>query len=224
MVASKARISSSPYKKLATPRLPRRLHTSSSNSNHYATLSIPHNASKNEIKSSFYQLSKQYHPDMTQDPRAKEQFQKVSEAYAILGNERKRRAYDRSLTASSSGHHRHPAPASAHWAHGYDPSVRRRPGATHAWSQHNASGTGPYWKGQPRSSPYTHPQAEPGHHQDPFNSPYVRRATGHNSTKEPLGPSDEDKLKRVSSFWRAMQVIGVVMFVATFGRGLSASA
>ncbi|KAI0791593.1 DnaJ domain-containing protein [Irpex lacteus] len=208
----------------------RHFHGSSSTRDHYDTLSIPHDATKSQIKSSFYKLSKLYHPDVTTDPGAKEKFQRVSEAYATLGDDRKRRAYDRSLTSGGSGLHRHAAPSSAypgtHWAHGHDPGVRRKPGATHAWQKHNAPGTGPYWKGQPRSSPYTHPRASPEFHQDPFESPHVRRATGHNTNNARYrhGLSAADKMNHVSSFWRAVQIIGVVMFVATVGGGFSASA
>ncbi|KAI0083804.1 DnaJ domain-containing protein [Irpex rosettiformis] len=214
----------------------RQFHGSSSTRDHYNTLSVPQNANKNQIKSSFYKLSKLYHPDVTADPGAKEKFQKVSEAYAVLGDDRRRRAYDRQLEASGSGLHRHPAPASAypgygtnttgHWGHGHDPGARRRPGATHAWQRHNAPGTGPYWKGQPKSSPYTHPKAGPEFHQDPFNSPHVRKATGHNSnlSRHQHRFSAADRMNHVSSFWRAVQIIGVVMFVATIGGGLSASA
>ena len=36
------------------------------------------------------QLSKQFHPDMTDDPAAKAKFHQVSEAYAVLGNDRQR--------------------------------------------------------------------------------------------------------------------------------------
>ncbi|KAI0349266.1 DnaJ-domain-containing protein [Trametes cingulata] len=64
---------------------------------HYQTLDIPKNATRNQIKASLYKLSKKYHPDVNDDPNAKEKFQAVSEAYGILGDERKQRAYDRSL-------------------------------------------------------------------------------------------------------------------------------
>lgn len=40
-------------------------------------------------------MAKKYHPDLNQDdPKTKERFQEVSEAYEVLGNEQKRRQYD----------------------------------------------------------------------------------------------------------------------------------
>ncbi|KAJ3556987.1 hypothetical protein NM688_g1721 [Phlebia brevispora] len=105
---------------------------------HYQTLSVPRNATRSQIKASqtaeiphefadryaqtsFYKLSKQYHPDLTADPSTKETFQKISEAYAVLGDDRKRRAYDRSL-AENVGHARHPSSSSAFHTHYADPS------------------------------------------------------------------------------------------------------
>ncbi|KAJ2903021.1 hypothetical protein MKZ38_010527 [Zalerion maritima] len=69
-----------------------------SSQTHYETLSIAPHSSPQEIKKSFYRLSKHHHPDRNpRDSHAPRRFVKISEAYAVLSNAEKRRAYDRSV-------------------------------------------------------------------------------------------------------------------------------
>ena len=60
----------------------------------YIVLGVPKTASGAEIKSAFRKLAKKYHPDQSKEPRAKERFAEVGSAYEILGDEKKRRAFD----------------------------------------------------------------------------------------------------------------------------------
>lgn len=72
----------------------------SSERSHYDTLGVPTNATKSDLKKRFYVLSKETHPDVASnrnDPTAADRFSRVSEAYAILGNDEKRKIYDRDV-------------------------------------------------------------------------------------------------------------------------------
>lgn len=63
--------------------------------NPYDVLGVAKTASSAEIKSAFRKLAKKYHPDQSKEPRAKERFAEVGSAYEILGDEKKRAAFDR---------------------------------------------------------------------------------------------------------------------------------
>lgn len=63
--------------------------------NYYEILGVPEDASQAEIKSAFRKLAKKYHPDISKDSNAEEKFQKVQEAYNVLGDAEKREQYDR---------------------------------------------------------------------------------------------------------------------------------
>ncbi|XP_004864846.1 dnaJ homolog subfamily A member 3, mitochondrial isoform X2 [Heterocephalus glaber] len=68
---------------------------------YYQILGVPRNASQKEIKKAYYQLAKKYHPDTNKDdPKAKEKFSQLAEAYEVLSDEVKKKQYD---TYGSSG-------------------------------------------------------------------------------------------------------------------------
>jgi DnaJ-class molecular chaperone len=61
----------------------------------YDVLGVSKTASEAEIKSAFRKLAKKYHPDQSKELKAKERFAEVGSAYEILGDEKKRKAFDR---------------------------------------------------------------------------------------------------------------------------------
>ncbi|WP_028034256.1 DnaJ C-terminal domain-containing protein [Chelativorans sp. J32] len=61
----------------------------------YEVLGVSKSASAKDIKAAFRRLAKKYHPDQRpDDPQAKERFSEVNQAYEILGDEQKRKAFD----------------------------------------------------------------------------------------------------------------------------------
>ena len=69
--------------------------------NYYDILGVSRTASAEEIKKAFRKLAKECHPDLFQDRSQEEieqitkKFQKISNAYDIIGDEIKRQEYDR---------------------------------------------------------------------------------------------------------------------------------
>jgi DnaJ-class molecular chaperone len=61
----------------------------------YDVLGVAKTASAAEIKSAFRKLAKKYHPDQSKEAKAKERFAEVGSAYEILGDDTKRKAFDR---------------------------------------------------------------------------------------------------------------------------------
>lgn len=61
----------------------------------YKILGVSKGASQADIKSAFRKLAKKYHPDQNADnPKAKEKFSQINQAYEIVGDKDKRRQYD----------------------------------------------------------------------------------------------------------------------------------
>ena len=63
-------------------------------SEHYAALGLKSDATLSDIKKAFRQKASQFHPDRNSDPDAPARFREVQEAYDVLSNDDKRKAYD----------------------------------------------------------------------------------------------------------------------------------
>ncbi len=71
------------------------------NTDYYKLLDVEKSASDAEIKKKYRKLAMKYHPDKTKGDKAmEEKFKKISEAYAVLSDPKKRKEYD---TYGSSG-------------------------------------------------------------------------------------------------------------------------
>ena len=63
-------------------------------SEHYAALGLKSDATLADIKRAFRQKASQFHPDRNSDPDAPARFREVQEAYDVLSDNDKRKAYD----------------------------------------------------------------------------------------------------------------------------------
>jgi molecular chaperone DnaJ len=62
---------------------------------YYKILGVPEDALEKDIKAAYRKLAMKYHPDKNSgNTEAETKFKKISEAYGVLGDERKRRDYD----------------------------------------------------------------------------------------------------------------------------------
>ena len=61
---------------------------------YYKILGVDTDASDKEIKSAYRKLARKYHPDVSQEGDAEEQFKNVAEAYEVLKDKDKRAEYD----------------------------------------------------------------------------------------------------------------------------------
>src|SRR5713101_8781997 len=76
---------------------------------YYVILGVDRGASAEDIKKAYRKLARKYHPDVSKEPNAKEQFQEVSEAYETLKDKEKRAAFD-SLGTHRAGQDFRPPP------------------------------------------------------------------------------------------------------------------
>src|SRR6266567_367278 len=61
----------------------------------YEVLGVQKSASSEDIKRAFRRLAKKLHPDANKDAKAAAKFAELNSAYELLGDEKKRKAFDR---------------------------------------------------------------------------------------------------------------------------------
>ena len=62
---------------------------------YYEVLAVKRSASVDEIRTAYRKLARKYHPDANKAPGAAEKFREATEAYDVLSDAEKRKAYDR---------------------------------------------------------------------------------------------------------------------------------
>ncbi len=61
---------------------------------YYLVLGVARTATDAEVKRAFRKLAQQWHPDVNKDPAADERFKQINEAYQVLSDAQRRKAYD----------------------------------------------------------------------------------------------------------------------------------
>ena len=70
---------------------------------YYSVLGVEKSAGQDELKKAYKKLALKFHPDKNQAPGADEAFKTISVAFSVLGDEEKRRNYDRFGVSSTNG-------------------------------------------------------------------------------------------------------------------------
>jgi curved DNA-binding protein len=85
---------------------------------YYKILGVARDASADDIKKAYRKLARKYHPDVSKEKNAEENFKEVSEAYETLRDSEKRAAFDQLGSHAAGQEFRPPPDWSQHFASG----------------------------------------------------------------------------------------------------------
>ncbi|MEJ2060911.1 MAG: DnaJ C-terminal domain-containing protein [Gammaproteobacteria bacterium] len=84
---------------------------------YYKILGVSRDAPQDEIKKVYRRLARKYHPDVSKEADAEDRFKEVNEAYEVLKDPEKRKAYDQLGANWKAGQEFRPPPG---WEQGFD--------------------------------------------------------------------------------------------------------
>lgn len=84
---------------------------------YYQIMSVPRDATQDDIRRAYRKLARKYHPDVSKEANAEARFKELGEAYEVLKDPEKRTAYDQLGPNWKSGQEFHPPPD---WNQGFE--------------------------------------------------------------------------------------------------------